>query len=158
MPQTKTSKILVVLALISTLALCEMLESPLRARLNNDLLRIIIHKKDQDLFKLFDGLELAGPHVLADGATITDLKITLAPSKVSIEDYDISFDIETDKSVTLAAKDVSVKATGKLVVGEASEDFSMEGPVSELNIKLDVVETGENKFDFNSFNFKIDKT
>lgn len=50
--------------LLSTMVASEMLQSPLRVRINTELIKSIFHKKDQEIMQLFDNIQL-GEHELS---------------------------------------------------------------------------------------------
>jgi hypothetical protein len=54
-----------------------MLSNPVRIRVNNELIKNVFHKRDQDLLKLIDNLDL-GTFPLGD-AEIKNLKVSFKP-------------------------------------------------------------------------------
>lgn len=72
----------------------KMLKNPLRIRINSELISNVFHKKDQDLIRLLQDIEL-GDYALGDNK-IKGLKISFEPSIGALEDFDYKLSLNQD--------------------------------------------------------------
>ena len=99
------------IALLVSFSVTDMIQSPLRIRVNSELLKGIFHKKDQDLLKLFDNLNL-GEFELSSSLKIKDFTISLLPKSGSTEEFDYNLSLDMKTFIGLESKDLKLIGTG----------------------------------------------
>ena len=72
------------------------IQSPVRVRMNANLLRSLMLKKDQEMLDLFADMKI-GSFALKDDLILNNVILSFVPISVPVEEYDhhISFDEET---------------------------------------------------------------
>ena len=122
--------------LMSAAYAAKWLHNPLRIRVNNELISNVFHKRDQDLLKMIDDLDL-GAFPLGD-AEIKGLHVSFKPLSGFVEDFDYKLSLDQSKFLGIQSDNIKVLGKGQLVHAgqETPEDFTIEGPVSDFKISF----------------------
>jgi len=74
----------------------ETAQSPVRFKINTEVLKSIISRRDEEIFKVFENTEIATD----DLENFSSIKFSLEPTEGEVEDFD--FDITISKDVLAA--------------------------------------------------------
>ena len=72
------SKVVSLLLLTSLAVNCAPVQSPLRLRINSDLIKSVINKNDEQFFEVLKDISL-GDYNVQDGVVLKDLKVSINP-------------------------------------------------------------------------------
>ena len=163
---TNFRKIRTVVATICLLSLAvssQIVESPARISINSGLIKSIFHKKDHEILKIFEDLEL--DHLeLKGGDKIQDLVLSLETRGGKDSDFDMHVSLDETKFLGVETSELKFTGKGNIVHGEGesavSEAFTIEGPITQFRVSLEVKsnETDGTKYtDFKELVFTIDQ-
>ena len=141
-----STKVVVALLLVcSVTQASKMVQNPLRARLNSNMVQDIFHKRDQDLLKVISNIEL-GSFDLSDAA-IKSLKVSFEPAQGAWDDFDFNLSLDQTKYLGLSSGNIKFSGQGKLALAgqEETQDFTIEGPLSNFQLSFDVNGEAEEK-------------
>ena len=141
-----STKVVVALLLVcSVTQASKMVQNPLRARLNSNMVQDIFHKRDQDLLKVISNIEL-GSFDLSDAA-IKSLKVSFEPAQGAWDDFDFNLSLDQTKYLGLSSGNIKFSGQGKLALAgqEETQDFTIEGPLSNFQLSFDVNSEAEEK-------------
>jgi hypothetical protein len=111
---------------------------PLKARINSEVFKRVIHKRDQEMLKVFADMSLTPGH----GEAVTenrlgDLRASLtARDGIAHEDLDFELHVESDY---FGAESSELQYEGTGTVG--GEAFSFKGPVELLKLQYALGDT-----------------
>jgi hypothetical protein len=155
----KANRVLVVVCLLAALASSEMLQSPLRIRLNSDLLKGIFHKKDQEMLKIFENMKL-GDHELSPSLKIKDLEVSLVPKTGSLDEFDYNLSLDMKTFIGVESDDLKLVGKGQIMHDDGkSEDFTIEGPIKDFRLRCEIMDEKKGvgkKVDIKEFEFTLD--
>jgi hypothetical protein len=144
---------------------CEPVESPLRVRLNQSLLKSIFEQQDQQLLNLFEGLKVTDL-ALSDGVhTLKDVSFDFKPTAVKFEDYNFNLQINFNTFVGIEGNDLQFVGKGSIVNadGVTVEDVEISGPIQTMKLSYELTDAPPNqyivkgkKFVIKEFTFAID--
>jgi hypothetical protein len=80
-------------------------------------LKGVFHKKDQDLLKLFENLNL-GDYDLSSSHKIKDLTISLLPKSGSTDEFDYNLSLDMKSFIGLESKDLKLTGKGSIQHGD----------------------------------------
>jgi len=99
----------------------------------------VFHKRDQDMLKIFQNVNL-GNYALSGDASIEGLSVSFEPKDGSRDQFDYKLSLDQTKFIGIESDNMKVWGTGKIVHGGNSEDFSIEGPVSNFRVTFEVAQ------------------
>jgi hypothetical protein len=115
-----STKVVVALLLVcSVTQASKMVQNPLRARLNSNMVQDIFHKRDQDLLKVISNIEL-GSFDLRDAA-IKSLKVSFEPAQGAWDDFDFNLSLDQTKYLGLSSGNIKFSGQGKLALAGQEE-------------------------------------
>ncbi len=128
-------------------------ESPLRLRINAELIKSVFRKHDQELLELFKDIKLGDYHS-GDDHLIKDLSVTFLPSLVSKDDYDNYISMNKEEFLGIESRDIKLVGSGSILhenKGEdnaeaAAETFTFEAPIDRLRVSLDIGDAPNNTY------------
>lgn len=130
--------------LLSLTQATKMLQNPLRVRLNSNLLRQLFHKKDQDLNRLFQNIEL-GDYSLGH-SEIKDLKISFEPITGLPEDFDYRLSLDENTFLGIESDNLKIRGAGTINHGDSvGEEFTIEGPVKHFRVAYELKKDASKK-------------
>lgn len=113
--KTYSSSSLALLLLSTLLAVSQVssapIESPLRIRLNSDLLKTMFNKNDDQLLELFRNVSLQPSEAAEEGSNL-NIKEVLVSLETDAEKFD--FDISLDESTFFGVESKELKLVGKV--------------------------------------------
>ena len=112
------------------------LHNPLRVRVNSELIRNVFHKRDQDILKVIQNVDL-GTFALGD-ANIESLKVSFEPSNGEKDQFDYKLSLDQSKFIGIESDNMKIFGNGKIVHGGNSEEFTIEGPVQDFRVSFEV--------------------
>lgn len=105
-------------------------QAPFRIRLNKNLITKIIHLRDQEIFKVFEDVELTDE----DWEHASAIKFSLEPSGVALDDFDV--DLQLSKEY-LGAETDKVAASGTVTLKDGTEvAFTAPVPLAKIQYTL----------------------
>ena len=111
-------------------------QNPLRVRVNSELIRNVFHKRDQDILKVFQNVDL-GTFNLGD-ANIESFKVSFEPYNGERDQFDYKLSLDQSKFIGIESDNMKILGNGKIVHGGNSEDFTIEGPVHDFRVSFEV--------------------
>ena len=134
------------LSVAATLVLSEMVQPPLRLRVNTDLIQRVFHKKDQDLLLLLTDLHIG------DVADVKDLTVSLEPASGDIEKFDVDLVLSEPPLLGLEGRGLVVKGRGK----SGETEVTVEGKVRKFRGMIEKTDEEGIKVNLKEFVFEMD--
>ena len=109
------------------------LTPPLKLRLNSEVFKNVIHRRDQELLKIFNRMSLVPSHgeQASEKHTLSNLRASiLVRDGISHDDFD--FDLHVQKDYFGAqSSELQYEGTGTA----AGKEFTFKGPIDMLRLK-----------------------
>ncbi len=113
----------------------------MRVAITTDLVTTIFHKRDQEILKLFENIDL-GEHDLSNGYKVQDFLVSFKVANGNEHDYDMEVGLDDQKFLGVDAKGLKFTGSGNIVQGEGDsavkEAFTIEGPISAFRVELEI--------------------
>lgn len=135
---SKITKVVSLLFIASLTAYSAPVESPLRVRMNTNLIKNIFHKNDQEFFNILKDMELQD-YLVTDGVTLKNNKVSILNPRGQDADYDFNISLDPENFLGIEASDLSFKGKGNIEQANDGKDtFEFEGPIKKFRLSFDV--------------------
>jgi hypothetical protein len=125
-------------------------DSPLKIKINSDLIKTVIHKRDEEFLDLFKDMSLGDFNLdvleESEELRLKQMNVSFLPMQGEMHEYDHYVSLNQDDFIGIECRNLKFKGTGVLYHGDVKlngESFEYEGPVDKLRLTFEFRDSAE---------------